>query len=101
VGGDLYVLGIDGSGLTDLGTGYRPQWSPDSRYLTYMVTEDDGHQYLGADIYIASADGREIVNLTNSDDLLEVNPSWSPDGKQIAFNSYEDGVIYIVEIENN
>ena len=101
VGGDLYVMGVDGSGLTDLGVGYRPQWSPDSRYLAYMVTEDDGHQYLSADIYIASADGSEIVNLTNSDNLMEVNPSWSPDGKQLAFNSYEDGVIYIVEIENN
>jgi Tol biopolymer transport system component len=98
MGGNLHTVNIDGSGLTDLGEGYRPHWSPDGQYLVYMVTQDDGHEYLAADLYIIRADGDERQQLTDSD-MLEMNPSWAPDGRHITFDSPGDGAIYMVDLQ--
>lgn len=98
IGDDLYVMNIDGTGLVDLGEGHRPQWAPDSQRLVYMITEDDGHRYLSADIYSIKIDGSEKVRLTVTDDKLEMNPSWSPDGKKIAFDVMGEGAIYVMEL---
>jgi len=98
LGGNLFVINLDGTGRIDLGRGYRPQWSPDSQRLVYMITVDDGHQYLLSDIYTIKIDGTEKVRLTLTDDKLEMNPSWSPDGKKIVFDLLNEGAIYLIEL---
>lgn len=99
LGDDLFVMNVDGTGLVDLGEGHRPQWSPDSKHLVYMMTQDDGHQYLAADIAIVKIDGSEKSILKFSNDRLEMNPTWSPDGQFIAFDVLEEGAIYKVKIQ--
>jgi Tol biopolymer transport system component len=100
IGSDMYVMNIDGTGLTDLGKGYRPKWSPDNQHIVYMITEDDGYQILSSDIYTIKIDGTEKNNITNTNDKLEMNPDWSPDGKSIAFDIPNEGAIYIMEVNN-
>ena len=99
LGGDLYVVNVDGSELVNLGRGNRPQWAPDSRHLVYMITEDDGHQFTSSDIYCVMVDGSEKVAITSTPGRLEMNPSWSPDGKFIAFDTMDEGAIYVVRVE--
>lgn len=96
-GGNLHVMNIDGTGLLDLGPGNRPQWSPDGEYLVYMIAGDDGHQFLASDIYLIKSDGSEKTNLTDTNDQMEMNPSWGA-GNRIAFEVMEEGEIYVVEI---
>lgn len=98
LGGSMYVMNIDGTGLVDLGAGHRPQWSPDGEYLVYMATKDDGHQILDSELHVIRWDGREKNQLTFTNDKLEMNPSWSSDGKKIAFDVMNDGAIYVLEI---
>lgn len=98
-GGNLYVMNSDGSNLIDLDVGYNPVWTPDSKSLIYMITEDDGHTYTASDIFIINADGTNKRNLTNTDDSIEMNPSVSPDGKTIAFEVFDEGAIYLLTIE--
>jgi len=98
-GGDLIVLNIDSGRRISLGEGYRPSWSPDGKWLCYMITRDDGHQFLASDIYAASADGGQKVRLTDTEDLLEMNPSWSPDGRSIAFDEHKSGQIFLLKIK--
>jgi len=99
LGGNLYVINIDGSNRVDLGRGNNPQWAPDSEYLVYMVTEDDGYQFLSSDLFISRIDGSEKIQLTNSEFDLEMNPSWSPDGNQIVYNEDKKGTIYLITIQ--
>ncbi len=96
-GGNLHVMNVDGSGVIDLGPGHRPQWSPQSDYLVYMITGDDGQQFLAADIYTIKSDGSEKTNMTNTEEQIEMNPSWGL-GNRIAFDVMDEGEIYVIEL---
>ena len=92
-GGNLYLMNADGTGLIDLGKGNRPEWSADSKRIVYMIAEDDGENYTSSDIYTVKADGTGKTQLTKTDDILEMNPSISPDEKYIAYNDMNKGTI--------
>ena len=96
MGGNLYTARLDGTGLADLGPGHRPTWSPDGRWVAFMVTEDDGETFTAADLWAARADGSARVALTQTPDRLEMNPSWSPDGGRIAYD--EGGALYALPV---
>jgi Tol biopolymer transport system component len=98
MGGNLFSMNSDGTLITDLGEGYNARWSPDSQYLVYMINTDDGHRFLTSDLYVISADGQEKFQITNTDDRIEMNPTWSADGKQIVYNTYSDGAIYVLNV---
>jgi len=98
IGGNLYVMNVDGSNVIDLGRGHRPQWAPDNQHLVFMITEDDGYRYLSSDIYTIKIDGSEKKKLTDTDVELEMNPCWSPDGNSIVFDVMEEGAIYLIKL---
>jgi Tol biopolymer transport system component len=99
MGGNMFVMNIDGTNLIDLGKGNRPRWSFNSKKIIYMITEDNGHTYTSSDIYSINSDGTEKMNITNTNDFIEMNPCFSPDGKMIVFDVFNDGSIYLMNIE--
>ena len=98
VGGHLWVTAIDGGRAVDLGAGSRPAWSPGSERLAYIITEDDGHRILAADVYAINADGTGKVNVSRSAEVFEMHPHWSPDGRHIAWDDLHSGRIYVQEV---
>jgi Tol biopolymer transport system component len=50
-------------------------WSPDGSRLVFSA----------GDVFTMAADGSQIVRLTDTPDLMELEPAWSPDGARIAF----------------
>jgi Tol biopolymer transport system component len=64
-----------------------------------MIAEDDGHDYTSSDIYIINVDGTQKTNLTSTNDMIEMNPCITPDGKSIVFDLVNDGSIYLMNIE--
>jgi len=96
MGGNLYVMDRGGANLTDLGPGHRPQWSPNSQWIVYQRTEDDGHRFTAADLFATRADGGARVQLTDTPDALEMNPAWSPDGTRIAYD--DQGRLFVLPV---
>ena len=99
MGGNMFVINIDGTNLIDLGKGNRPRWSSESNIIIYMITEDDGQNITASDIFIINTDGTQKRNITNTRDLIEMNPCFAPDGKSIVFDIINDGSIYLMNIE--
>ncbi|MCF7798082.1 MAG: hypothetical protein K9N36_09975 [Candidatus Marinimicrobia bacterium] len=98
MGGHLWITDMDGSNPIDLGVGNHPVWHPDGSKLAFMIGTDDGHTYLTADIYVVNADGTGLTNLTNSGNSLEMNATWSPNGRYIAYDTMNSGQIFVQEV---
>ncbi|MDW8291084.1 MAG: DPP IV N-terminal domain-containing protein [Armatimonadota bacterium] len=61
-------------------------WSPDSRWLAF---EQEDNEY-NSDIYLLSIEEGKPVNISRHPNN-DTNPSWSADGRAIAFLSQRDG----------
>ncbi|MBA3395015.1 MAG: PD40 domain-containing protein [Deltaproteobacteria bacterium] len=85
--------------LVHVGAGTAPAWSPDSKRLVFEVTEDDGHELVGSDLYLYEVAADHVSPLTATDHILERHPSFSPDGTRIAFDDNQ-GSVLVGRLEN-
>ena len=100
-GKGTYVSDLNGNILSDLGYANYPRWSPDGKWISYMVDKDNGLTVTSSDIYITSADGEKKFQITDTKDVFEMYPDWSPKGDQLVLNSYDGKIILIkLKIEN-
>ena len=94
-GCDIYCANVDGSDARQLTTdqkfNWSPRWSPDGRQILFETTRNDDAQASGhkggghRDAYVMDPDGGHPTNLTPNN--YGHQPSWSPDGKAIAYMS--------------
>jgi TolB protein len=91
----LFLANADGSNEIALppSTG-NIDWSADSKKIVYQKIDEPSN----AEIYLYALETGKTVNLTNSP-KFEADPSFSPDGKQIAFIGDRDGnyEIYVMD----
>jgi Tol biopolymer transport system component len=108
---ELWLLNSDGTGEKLLARGQvnEPSWSPDGRYVAF-VQADDLDRYFsdwrgpGTNIYVADTITGQITRLSSFKGCNNHSPTWSPNGKYVAFVSvipggepemYSPGLVYV------
>ncbi|MCP4260615.1 MAG: DUF5050 domain-containing protein [Planctomycetes bacterium] len=94
--GEIYVMNADGTEQKNLTNNpahdQYPSWSPDGKKVAFASSRDGNRIDGNNEIYVMTADGQDIRRLTYSGigSFVSSFPSWSPNGKRIAFHSYRD-----------
>ena len=99
---DLFLVQPGDSGVKqltttgDVGSG---SWSPDGTRIVFPRYDE---KIQSADLFVMNADGSDVRRLTDTPELSESQPRWSPDGSQIAFDgNTPDGLtgIYVMSAD--
>ena len=103
---DLYMMNFDGTDQIRLT--YMEEnvvqfdWSPDGKRIAF-ATFDEAKPHDLSEVYVVDIERRQSIQLTDSIDMGEYLPLWSPNGLQVAFlvEHDEQWSISIVNIDNN
>ena len=90
---EVFVMNADGSRQTQITFNElddeNAAWSPDGR-IVFQRDFDPVPGEVDYDILTMTAEGTREVNLTNSPGVIDWQPNWSPNGRQIVFASAPD-----------
>ncbi len=85
--GEVWSIAADGSDAKRLAPASGgARWSPDGRSIVFFSWRDFPDQEQRNELYVMAADGSNQIRLTDNE-AEDVEPTWSPDGTQIAFTS--------------
>jgi TolB protein len=106
---DIYLLPQDNGKLLrltyDEAEDRDPAWSPDGRWLAFASRRGrwgyQGRQsYRSWDLYMMDMTSQTVLRMTNTPGF-DGKPTWSPDGRWLAYEHYDDNNldIYILNVE--
>jgi dipeptidyl aminopeptidase/acylaminoacyl peptidase len=75
---EIYVINVDGSGVSRVARGWEPAWSPDGRMLVFRGEVST--------IEVVDVDGSNHRSLHDDGGYGSFSPAWSPDGRRIVFS---------------
>ncbi|MGB3948374.1 MAG: hypothetical protein WBM13_10330, partial [Bacteroidia bacterium] len=85
-----------------IGSGLVTSWSVDSELLLGFVDmSNDGHEISNSELYIYDVRNQSTHQLTDTKDVIEVNPTFSTDGNKIYYINYTDGSIIVSQFKSN
>ena len=89
---DIYAIDPDGTNerqlTTTSGVDAEPAWSADGRMLAFSSHRaEQVCSVKWGDVYLMAADGSDQTRFTSNSEVADRTPTWSPDGRSIAFVS--------------
>jgi Tol biopolymer transport system component len=93
-----FICNLKGEILSKLGKCDAPVWTRDGKWIIYMNVKDDGQNFTSSDIYCISPDGKTNIQLSNTNDKLEMFPACSLIENKIAYTTL-NGELYILSYE--
>lgn len=86
---ELWMVQLDNPGVTRfLGYGLLPEWSPSGDTIAFQRSRERGDRlYSIWTIDLEDGEVRRPTEIASSTETAFINPSWSPDGRRLAFSA--------------
>lgn len=103
IGNEIWVYDITKKDKPQkVGNGLITSWSIDSKFLLGFVDiSKDGHEISNSELYLYDIRNQTTYQLTNTKDVIEINPTFSRNGKKIYYINSKDGSIIISQFKIN
>lgn len=101
VDGNLQVYELNNFQLHDLGEGSSPRWSPNGKKIVYQSTAYDGQRVVSSEIYLINFDGTAKLQLTDTQYVHEMRPTFYPKGNRIIYDTDLLGEIRTIRVPVN
>lgn len=89
--GTLYSIRPDGSGrraITSAPGDAAPDWAPDGSKVVFTLPHDQGPPFCS--VALVNPDGTGLTDLSIGQTGCEIDPAFTPDGRQIVFVHFDD-----------
>jgi hypothetical protein len=84
-----------------IGEGINPSWSNDAQHVLFYKKEVEKDRVINSDLYLAKFDGSETIRLTNTPDVMEMDPKFVDNDTKVIFHTYTKKEICIAQISDN
>lgn len=82
-----------------------PVWSPDGGLILFTsATDRDGDSNFEVDLYTLNPNGGGLQRITNTPDRIELDASWSPNGRKIAYcvgSPLKERSVWVLDLDSN
>lgn len=95
--GQLCIYNIKNETLINIGSGHSPSWQDNETILFYQK-EIENMQLINTDIFSIRYDGSNLTKLTDTKDVLEIDPSYDINSKSLIFNTLNTNTIKSIPI---
>ena len=93
-----FICDLEGNILDSIKEAHYPKFSPNGKYISYMVDKDNGTDYISSDIFVYSIEQKKSYAITKTDNQIEMYPNWSNDGNKLTYNTL-DGKLFLSTLE--
>jgi len=91
----IFLYDIESGENVFVSKGNNPSWSPDGSLLIFNISQDNGYDIVSSEIYVYSVSEKFVKKITNTKNVSELRPIFSPDGKRVYFCTPEGGLGYV------
>ncbi len=99
--GNIFVRDFASQKTYDIGEGINPSWSNNAQHLLFYRKEVEKDRVINSDLYLAKFDGSETIQLTNSPDVMEMDPKFVDNDTKVIFHTYTKKEICIIQVLDN
>lgn len=93
-----FICDLEGNIIDNIQDAHFPRFSPDDKYISYMIDKDDGNNYISSDIYVYSLESKKSFPITQTNDTIEMYANWSRTGNQLVYNTI-NGQLFISTLQ--
>lgn len=93
-----FICDLEGNIIDNIKEAHFPKFSPDDKYISYMIDKDDGYNYTSSDIYVYSLESKNSFPITQTSDSIEMYANWSKSGNQLIYNTI-NGQLFISTLQ--
>ncbi len=98
--GEIYLYSFSTKKTINVGVGFAPEWANNSDKFIYYTKTIEKEELTNTDIYEYDCNNNIKTQLTSTNDILEIDPSYGENDEEIIYSLLSDNKIFVTKLIN-